>query len=102
MMPVATYLESRLNGEQVVPAAWVKWATAVDPTADPAEEYRAHWWTLPDSDAFSAIGNHGQFINVDPVSDTVIAHFGRTYGSLDYLGLPALFDDLVAALQATD
>ena len=68
----------------------------------PAEEYQAHWWTLPDSDAFSAIGNHGQFIYVDPVSDIVIARFGRTYGSLDYLGWPALFDDLVAALQATD
>ncbi len=94
--------EGRLNGEQVGPAEWVEWATAVDATDDPAEELQAFWWTLPDSDAFSAIGNHGQFIYVDPVSDIVIARFGRTYGSLDYLGWPALFNEVVAQLIATD
>ena len=31
--------------------------------------------------------------------DIVIARFGRSYGSLDYLGWPALFDQLVAAID---
>ena len=29
----------------------------------------------------------------------VIARFGRSYGSLDYLGWTELFDDLVAAME---
>jgi len=92
--------DGSIEGRRIVPEAWVEWATSVDTTSDPAEEYQAFWWTLPDSDAFSAIGNHGQYIYVDPVADIVIARFGRAYGSLDYLGWTELFDDIVAAMDA--
>ena len=88
--------DGRIGDQQVVPQEWVSKATAVDTAHDPAEEYQWFWWTLPDSDAYSAIGNHGQFIYVDPVADVVVARFGRSYGSRDYLGWPALFDDIVA------
>ena len=92
--------EGRVDGRQLVPAEWVAWATAVDSGTDPADEYQAHWWTLPGSDAFSAIGNHGQYIYVDPTRRIVIARFGRSYGELDYEAWPALFDEIVAALDA--
>ena len=85
-----------------MPAEWVEWATSVDTSNDPAEEYQAFWWTLPESDAFSAIGNHGQFIYVDPTRDLVVARFGRSYGSLDYEGWPDLFDELAAAVSSAD
>jgi CubicO group peptidase (beta-lactamase class C family) len=34
--------------------------------------YQYQWWTLTDSDAFLAIGLQGQFIYVDPVTNTVV------------------------------
>lgn len=68
----------------------------------PRRGVQAFWWTLPESDAFSAIGNHGQLIYVDPVQDIAIARFGRSYGSLDYHGWPALFDRIVAAMEPAD
>ena len=94
--------DGRVGETQVVPAEWVEWATSVDTSNDPAEEYQAFWWTLPESDAFSAIGNHGQFIYVDPTRDLVVARFGRSYGSLDYEGWPDLFDELAAAVSSAD
>lgn len=34
--------------------------------------YQYQWWTLTDSDAYIAIGLQGQFIYVDPATDTVV------------------------------
>jgi hypothetical protein len=33
--------------------------------------YQYQWWTLTDSDAYTAIGLQGQFIYVDPSTNTV-------------------------------
>jgi CubicO group peptidase (beta-lactamase class C family) len=61
---------------QVVPEAWVNEATAARDTT-PVEPgfplgYRYQWWTLPGSDAYLALGLQGQFIFVDPATDTVV------------------------------
>ena len=71
------------NGKQVVPADWVRESTIPDegyePTA-PGEPfgYQYQWWTFPDSDAYSAIGLHHQFIYVDPANELVIVKSNHT------------------------
>ncbi|OYQ31669.1 hypothetical protein CHU95_21265 [Niveispirillum lacus] len=66
----------RANGRQVVPASWVAASTLPQGTepaaADRVQGYQYQWWTLPDSDAYMAKGVHGQFIWIDPASQTVI------------------------------
>ena len=65
----------KANGQQLLPAAWVKQATVPDgsePTQPGSElGYQYQWWTLTDSDAYTAIGLQGQFIYVDPSTNTV-------------------------------
>lgn len=89
--------EGRIAGRQVVPAAWVSEATRVDATTDPADGYQYFWWIFPDRGAFSAIGNKGQFIYVDPVADVTIVRMGRDYGGLDYLRWIDLFGSVASA-----
>ncbi len=66
----------KAQSRQVVPEAWVKDATAPRAT-EPVEPgspfgYRYQWWTLPGTDAYLALGLQGQFIYVDPATDTVV------------------------------
>jgi hypothetical protein len=78
------FLNNGLAGDkQVVPAAWVKEATVPDEGSEPAgpqEElgYQYQWWTVPGSDAYSAIGLYHQFIYVDPANNLVIAKASHT------------------------
>jgi CubicO group peptidase (beta-lactamase class C family) len=66
----------KANGQQLVPAAWVKQATIPDgtePTGPGAPlGYQYQWWTLTNSDAYTAIGLQGQFTYVDPSTNTVV------------------------------
>jgi CubicO group peptidase (beta-lactamase class C family) len=68
--------EGKANGRQIVSAAWVKESTVPsgpEPiTAKETHGYQYQWWTLPDSNAFMAIGLQGQFIYVDPDTKTVV------------------------------
>ncbi|WP_428036172.1 serine hydrolase domain-containing protein [Amphritea sp.] len=67
--------EGRINGKQIVSPEWVKLSTKSvgpeDRDGGPGG-YGYQWWTVADSDAYSAIGLQGQFIFVDPTSNTVI------------------------------
>lgn len=62
----------RVNGKQVIPAYWVK--ESVKPVGPEKDEldYGYQWWTVAGTKAYSAIGLQGQFIYVDPVSETVV------------------------------
>jgi CubicO group peptidase (beta-lactamase class C family) len=66
------------NNAQVVPAEWVKQATAsVDidgagPTGPIKLGYGYQWWTLAGTAAYVALGLQGQFIFVDPTTQTVV------------------------------
>ena len=67
--------DGKAKGRQLVPAAWVKEATVPD-GSEPTEPgstlgYQYQWWTLTNSDAYMAIGLQGQFIYVDPTTNTV-------------------------------
>lgn len=91
--------EGSIGGRQVVPAAWVEEATAVDTTTDPAAFYQYHWWVQPDRGTFAAVGNHGQFILVDPDADLVVVRMGRSYSGLSYEGWLDVLGDVLAELR---
>jgi CubicO group peptidase (beta-lactamase class C family) len=61
---------------QIIPESWVKESTSPRQTT-PVEPgarlgYRYQWWTLPGSDTYMALGLQGQFIYVDPPTETVV------------------------------
>jgi len=68
--------DGKAQSRQIVPEAWVKDATDPRQTEPIAPGvplgYRYQWWTLPGTDAYMALGLQGQFIYVDPATDTVI------------------------------
>jgi CubicO group peptidase (beta-lactamase class C family) len=68
--------EGKAQTKQIVPASWVKESTApreTPPVAPGASlGYRYQWWTVPGTDAYLAIGLQGQFIYVDPATDSVV------------------------------
>ncbi|WP_454285963.1 serine hydrolase domain-containing protein [Rhizobium arsenicireducens] len=81
------------NGRQVVPAAWVEdmrnagdpsaW-TASQPTMLPNGRYRSKWYQTGEPDgAFCAIGIHGQWLYVDPSTETVIVKLSSQPNPLD-------------------
>ena len=66
----------RVGNVQVVPEDWVAVST-VHTRAEPAmpgtpRGYGYMWWTFVGMDLYEAVGIHGQFISVDPVTNTVI------------------------------
>ncbi|HEX8496895.1 MAG TPA: serine hydrolase [Actinomycetales bacterium] len=90
--------EGRVGDRQVVPAAWVAEATARDTTADPAEHYQYWWWVDTEREGrFSARGNKGQYVYVDPATDVVVVRMGRDYGIDDW---PAVLRDVADRVQA--
>jgi CubicO group peptidase (beta-lactamase class C family) len=81
-----------------VPPAWVAEATARDTTADPAEHYQYWWWVDTEREGrFSARGNKGQYVYVDPATDVVVVRMGRDYGIDDW---PAVLRDVADRVQA--
>ncbi len=81
------------GGRQVVPAAWVEdMKTAGDPEAWkqagptflPNGRYRSKWYQSGEADgAFCAIGIHGQWLYVDPSTETVIVKLSSQPNPLD-------------------
>lgn len=100
--------EGRANGRQVLSREWVREST-VPVGTEPArpgrpQGYQYQWWTLPDSDAYMAKGIHGQFIYIDPASETVIvkASFWPVAWDRELEDLTlAMFEAIVAGLHST-
>ncbi len=77
------------NGEQIIPAAWVKESTqASAPTQPGSFGYGYQWWVPipqegPNAGDFFAVGIYGQYIYVNPARNIVIAknaaHRGFSY-----------------------
>lgn len=65
--------EGLANGRAVISRAWVQQSTAPASEEGKYGGYGFQWWTLPDSDAYMAVGLQGQFVFVDPGTRTVIA-----------------------------
>ncbi len=86
----------RVDGREVIPAAWIEQATAIRPTDPPAlrnvrteffsvdrMSYKYLWWVKERTEQpgdFVAIGNFGQFVYCSPAAGTVIVRTGRKWG----------------------
>lgn len=105
----------RAGGRQLVPAAWVRAATAPDPDRPflrpgrlaqfPGLGYQHNWWLLDGGDGeYLAWGVHGQFIYVNPLRRVVIAQNANWDSADDPAELLrdiAAFRAVVAAIAAS-
>ena len=61
------------NGQRIVSEAWIEQSTRPShPEDNRRGGYGLQWWTMGGSDAFSAIGLQGQYIYIDPDTETVV------------------------------
>ncbi|MDX3926184.1 MAG: serine hydrolase [Shinella sp.] len=81
------------NGRQIVPSAWIKdmmtggdheaWVAGQNASL-PNGRYRSQWYQSGEAgDAFCAIGIHGQWLYVDPGSETVVVKLSSQPNPLD-------------------
>lgn len=97
--------EGVANGRQVVPAAWVKESTTPAEGSEPASKddwygYAYQWWTVPNSDAYAAIGLFNQFIFIDPATKTVIIKLDSPASPLGWEKENTVFFQTIAATLA--
>jgi CubicO group peptidase (beta-lactamase class C family) len=94
--------DGRWNGQQIVSRRWVRAATAVDTSTDPAEFYEYMWWVGPPPAGggrapFYAVGKYGELVGVFPEQDVVVVRLGTTDGGVDWRALLRDVADRVAA-----
>ncbi len=90
--------DGRVLGRRVVSEHWVREATARETATDPVEHYQWWWWVdLERPGRFSARGNHGQFVYVDPDTDVVVVRLGRSYGDVEW---PVVLRDIADRVAA--
>lgn len=88
-----------INGKQVISNDWVRQSTVYTETEAviPEEDrgYQHQWWTFMKTSIYEAIGIHGQYISIDPSTNTVIVKmsYWPDRGGLQYeIDNLALFD----------
>lgn len=96
--------QGQANAVQVLPATWMK-RPAQSGVADADFAYGRGWW-LPrqgsNGSDYTAIGVHGQFVYIDPFSDTVIVKLSD-HGFIEDEALTiAAFRSIIAALPAAN
>ena len=84
--------DGALDGKQIVPAEWVAVSTAADaPHLQPGQDdfgYGYQWWLpLSEDGEYMAMGVYGQYIYVNPASNTVIVKLSANphYNDLSYI-----------------
>jgi CubicO group peptidase (beta-lactamase class C family) len=87
------------DGMRIIPSAWVERARS-GKLATSFGKYANLWWSVPDKDAFMALGRHGQFIVVLPKLDVVAVITGVVPDGEKRYPLPALIDQIVAAVRS--
>jgi CubicO group peptidase (beta-lactamase class C family) len=83
---------SNWNGQQIISEKWIKTSTSANTTSDPSIEYQYGWWIYPsqeglDSRHFSARGNFGQFIYINPEERLIIVRHGYDIGDVNWINL---------------
>lgn len=82
------YLQNGVwDGERLISEDWIRFVRTPAPsTAAIGNEYGGHWWLVADDrhdvpkDAYSTVGNRGQYVIVVPSHATVIVRRGLDYG----------------------
>jgi CubicO group peptidase (beta-lactamase class C family) len=83
------------EGEQVIPAEWVRKSTELD-TDDGAVWYYQYQWWLPSKEGdFMANGHLGQYIYVNPKKDLIIVRLGKNQGKVAW---PKAFREIASQL----
>lgn len=95
--------QGRANGKQILPAAWMA-RPAESGVADADFAYGRGWWlprrpALSNGQDYTAIGIHGQYVYIDPLSDTVIVKLSDHGNEEDEALTVAAFRSIVAALS---
>ncbi len=71
------------EGRQVLPGQWVRDSTKVDDRDGSSKEYQYGWWILPETEGvFQAEGLYGQYIHVNPKTQTLIVRLGKSRGPI--------------------
>ncbi|MEO6184909.1 MAG: serine hydrolase [Steroidobacteraceae bacterium] len=61
------------NGRRIVSSDWIKQSTRPTGVEDgPRGGYGLQWWTFANTEAFAAIGLQGQYIYINPTTQTVV------------------------------
>ncbi|RBA33879.1 serine hydrolase [Dietzia maris] len=103
--------DGEVDGQRLLPAGWMDYATTGVPAGGEPEPYGAQWWLntagdgtplrfadLP-TDAFWASGHDGQYVVVVPSADLVVVRTGFSPGStLDAVGVDRLVGEVVRAV----
>lgn len=93
---------SNWNGQQIISEKWIKTSTSANTTSDPSIEYQYGWWIYPsqegivDSRHFSARGNFGQFIYINPEERLIIVRHGYDVGDVNWINL---FESISKAMR---
>jgi len=88
------------DGQQIVPAEWVKASTTAHADTGQTFDYGYQWWTYPKWGAYAAKGRYGQLIFVIPEHKIVVVFTARMD---DDRPLVALIEDyIVPAVQLAD
>ena len=87
------------DGKRIIPSAWVERARNGKVTTS-FGKYANLWWSVPDRDAFMALGRHGQFIVVFPKLDVVAVMTGVVPDGEKRYPLSALIDQIVTAVKS--
>jgi CubicO group peptidase (beta-lactamase class C family) len=77
------------DSEQVVSSSWINESTSTQlPAAYTlSEPYGYYWWIRPENNAYTAIGEGGQYIYVVPAQNLVIVHTAMPFTGLNYRGI---------------
>ena len=71
--------QGRWNGQQILPADWIKESTVADTTEGGEKYYKYQWWLSSSSD-FLAEGIINQYIYVSPEKNLVFVKLSSGYG----------------------
>jgi CubicO group peptidase (beta-lactamase class C family) len=87
------------DGKRIIPSAWVERARN-GKLATSFGKYANLWWSIPDRNAFMALGRHGQFIVVFPKLDVVAVMTGVVPDGEKPYPVTALIDQILAAVKS--
>jgi CubicO group peptidase (beta-lactamase class C family) len=87
------------DGRQIIPSSWVDRVKAGKVPATFGFHYANLWWSLPEKDAYMALGRHSQLILVLPKLDVVAVMTGILRDDEHY-PMPRLVDDISAAVKS--
>jgi len=99
--------EGEWQGEQILPAEWVRQSTQVGRAAEAGwdeaysaigvRDYGYQWWLLSaEEGSYLANGKDGQFLYINPARQAVILRLGWSMGEMPLSQWLALFDHLAA------